>query len=341
LVYPGGLLHNNPVNTRLSVIIPNYNGSAFVDSCLKALFSARHQPFEVIVVDDCSTDNSAEIINNFPCRLIRFERRRGASKARNTGAKNSRGDALFFIDVDCVVQDDTILHALNAFDTNRACIIGGSYTPIAFDDTFFSTFQSIFINYSELRTVEPDYIAGHAMVIGRDVFEKSGGFPEDFAPIIEDVEFSHRLRRSGQRLIMDSSILVRHIFNYDLRKSLSNAFRKAKYWTAYSMGNRDLMADSGTASVELKFTVFCSSLVWFFFLCLIVSPEPFFLVCMIIVFAFNLAVNRSLIRAFFREKGNVFGIKATLYYSLVYPLSVAAGGAAGMAYYLQSQRKAA
>ena len=329
------------MNTRLSVIIPNHNGSAFVETCLKALFSARHQPFEVIIVDDCSTDNSVEIINKFPCRLIRLEKQGGASKARNIGAKNSLGEALFFIDIDCVVQDDTILHAINAYDKNRDFVIGGSYTPVAFDDIFFSTFQSIFINYSELRILEPDYIAAHAMVMGRDVFDKSNGFPEDFMPIIEDVEFSHRLRRSGQRLIMDSAIVVRHIFNYDLRKSLRNAFRKSKYWIAYSMNNRNLMADSGTASIELKFNVFCSSLLWFFFLCFIVAPDALFLSCMIIVFAIDLAVNKSLIRAFFKEKGLAFGIKATLYYSLVYPLSVAAGGAAGMAYYLQSQRKAA
>jgi len=295
----------------------------------------------VIVVDDCSADNSVEIINQFPCRLLRLEKQGGASRARNMGAKNSLGNALFFIDVDCVVQDHTILHAINAYDKNSDCVIGGSYTPIAFDDIFFSTFQSIFINYSELRNIEPDYIAGHAMVIDRDIFEKSGGFPENFIPIIEDVEFSHSLKRSGQRLIMDSAILVRHIFNYDLRKSLRNAFRKSKYWIAYSMGNRDLMADSGTASVELKFNVFCSSLTWFFFLCLVISPDTFFLVCMVVVFTFNLAVNRSLVRAFFREKGIAFGLKATLYYSMIYPLAVAAGGAAGMAYYLRSQRKTA
>lgn len=328
------------MNTRLSVIIPNHNGSAFVEACLKALYSAGHQPFEVIVVDDCSTDNSVELIGKFPCRLIRFEKQGGASRARNTGARNSLGNALFFIDVDCVVQDDTILHAINAYDQNRDLVIGGSYTPIAFDDTFFSTFQSIFINCSELKRPEPDYIAAHAMVIDRELFIKSGGFPEHFAPLIEDVEFSHRLRRSGIRLIMDSAILVRHIFNYDLRESLRNAFRKSKYWIAYSLQNNDLLADSGTASLELKFNVLCSSFVWIFLLCLIISAEIFFLAFISIVFAFNIAVNRSLIRAFFREKGIAFGIRATLYYSLVYPLSVAAGGAAGMAYYLQSRGKA-
>ena len=340
MAYQGGLLHNNPMSTRLSVVIPNHNGGAFVETCLKALFSVRHQPFEVIVVDDCSTDNSVEIISRFPCRLIRFERQEGASKARNAGARNSVGDALFFIDVDCVVQDDTILHAISAYEKNRDKVIGGSYTPIAFDDTFFSNVQSIFINYSELRNSEPDYIAAHAMVIGRDIFMKSGGFPENFAPIIEDVEFSHRLKRSGQQLVMHRSILVRHIFNYDLEKSLKNAVRKSKYWTAYSIGNRDLTANSGTASIELKVTVFCACLLWFLFLCFNYSPNAFYAAGMSIVFAFDIAVSRSLIRAFFREKGRAFGIKAALYYTVIYPLAVAAGGAKGVAYYLRVRRNA-
>lgn len=341
MAYQEGFLHNIPMDTRLSVIIPNHNGSAFVETCLKALYSVSHRPFEVIVVDDCSTDNSVDLISRFPCRLLRLEKQSGAAKARNTGARNSTGNVLFFIDIDCVVQDDTILRAIGAYEKTPECVIGGSYTPIAFDDTFFSTFQSIFINYSELRHPEPDYIAAHAMVIGKEIFDRSGGFPEDFKTIIEDVEFSHRLKRSGHRLIMDNALLVRHIFSYDLDISLRNAYRKAKYWIAYSIGNRDLTADSGTASIELKVTVFCSCFLWFLFLCLIYAPHTLWLVCMLVVFAFDLTESRSLIRAFFREKGLAFGVKATLYYTIIYPLAVAAGGAAGAAYYLQTKRNPA
>ncbi len=329
------------MNTTVSVIIPNHNGSAFAETCLKALFDAEARPFEVIVVDDCSTDNSADIISRYPCSLIRLEKHGGASKARNTGAKNSRGSMLLFIDMDCVVQKDTVLHAVNAYEKNRDCVTGGSYTPIAYDDTFFSTFQSIFINYSEFRNPEPDYIASHAMVIGRDLFEKSSGFPEDFGPIIEDVEFSHRLRRAGVRLITDRSILVQHIFNYDLMKSLKNAFRKSKYWTAYSIGNRDLTADSGTASLQLKLTVACSCLAWLLFVCFVLTSRSLFLAGMVIIFVISLAAGGSLIRAFFREKGLIFGVTAALYYSLVYPLAVAAGGLAGIYYYSQSRAGAA
>ncbi|RPI35622.1 MAG: glycosyltransferase, partial [Nitrospiraceae bacterium] len=249
------LFHNTKVNTFISVVIPNYNGSKTIGKCLEAVLSSTYVPFEVIVVDDASTDASVEVINTFPCRLIRFDKHVGASKARNTGARASAGEIIFFIDADCIVEKDTLSRIQKAFNGQEGVVIGGSYTPVSYDSNFFSIFQSIYINYSELKRTEPDYIATHAMAIEKRIFEKSGGFPERFLPIIEDVEFSHRLRRSGYKLLMNPDILVRHIFNFTFRKSLRNAYRKSHYWIMYSLSNRDLLSDSGTASKELKVNV--------------------------------------------------------------------------------------
>jgi GT2 family glycosyltransferase len=324
----------------ISVIVPNYNAGATIGICLTALYSSSHQPFDVIVVDDCSTDESAEIISRFPCRLVRLLRHSGASTARNAGARESSGELLFFIDADCVVQEDTLSRAAAAYEKNRDCVIGGTYTPLAYDDTFFSTFQSIFINYSELKHPEPDYIASHAMVMSREIFTRNGGFPEDFMPILEDVEFSHRLKRSGVRLIMDDGILVRHIFRYDVVKSLKNAVKKARYWIAYSLANKDLSNDSGTASVELKSAAFFTCLTWFFLICFSISPNAVFIASAITLLFLNLAISRGLVRAFFSAKGLLFGIGASGYYSFIYPLAVAAGGAAGMVRYLRNREQA-
>ncbi|MBI1864641.1 MAG: glycosyltransferase family 2 protein [Nitrospirae bacterium] len=99
----------------ISVIIPNRNGSATIGKCLEAAFSSRSDPFEVIVVDDGSEDRSVEIIKRFPCRLIRLERHAGAAKARNVGAREAKGDILFFTDADCLLQEDTLSAAARAF----------------------------------------------------------------------------------------------------------------------------------------------------------------------------------------------------------------------------------
>ena len=167
------------------------------------------------------------------------------------------------------------------------------------------------------------------MAVERDLFEKSGGFPEDFMPIIEDVEFSHRLRRSGSALRMDPSILVSHFFDFTFMKSLRNAFRKSMYWTAYSLKNRDLLNDSGTASKELKtnvaayFSLFLICALSLFF------QKPALLACALPVLGINAYINRNFFSALSETKGIHFALLAALYYLLIYPLPVWAGSMSG------------
>jgi GT2 family glycosyltransferase len=218
-------------------------------------------------------------------------------------------------------------------------VIGGSYTPLPYDSDFFSTFQSIFVNYFELKKREPDYIATHSMAIEKRVFERSGGFPETFLPIIEDVEFSHRLRRSGYRLLMDSDILVRHIFNFTFAKSIRNAFRKSHYWMMYSLGNRDLFADSGTASRELKVNVLSNFLILLFLLLSVFAADSIFLALSLMLLGINLYINRNLLRAFYRTNGRRYALLASLYYTLIYPLAIGAGSLTGMLHYYRNSNQ--
>jgi GT2 family glycosyltransferase len=320
----------------ISVIIPVHNAGTTIEKCLAAALSSRYNNFEVIVVDDHSTDNSVEIIKQFPCRLIKLNKHSGASKARNTGAQYSKGEILFFVDADCILQENTLAHVNNAFEkyNNNSVIIGGTYTPLSYDNNFFSDFQSVFINYSETkRQDDPDYVAAHAMAISAETFRESGGFSEDFLPIIEDVEFSHRLRRAGYKLIVSPDILVKHIFNYTLKRSLINAFRKSMFWTIYSLKNRDLFVDSGTASIGLKVNVASFFISIFLILLFSIFKKVVFLSILPLILIANLAVNKSLFTAFYRAKGIFFAIASVLYYILLYPIPVGLGAIAGILRY--------
>ena len=315
----------------VSVVIPNYNGSKTIGKCLEAVYASDYGNFEVIVVDDCSVDNSLEVIKGFPCQLIRLQRHAGAAKARNTGARQASGDILFFTDADCLLLRDTLSHAVEAVSSAGANVVaGGTYTPIPYDNRFFSRFQSVFINYSETRRpADPDYIATHALAIPAQGFRDQQGFAEEALPILEDVEFSHRLRRAGYRLRMQPAMQVQHIFGYTLYGSLRNAVRKSMYWTVYSIRNRDLLRDSGTASIELKVNV----MAWFVSLWLIAAVMlAGHFTALVLVAALtlsNLFISRRLLRAFYRAAGPGFALAATLYYVLLYPLAVGLGAFAG------------
>jgi glycosyltransferase involved in cell wall biosynthesis len=325
---------------HISIVISNYNKAATIGKCLEAAFSSRYENFEVIVVDDNSVDNSIEIIKKFPCKLICLEKHAGASRARNIGAFSSNGDIIFFTDADCLLKKDTLSIVNRALSkTGPDVIIGGTYTKMPYDKGFFSLFQSVFINYSETKKVEnPDYITTHAMIIHAQIFRKSKGFLEDFLPILEDVKFSHRLRRESYKLVMDPEIQVQHIFNFSLFASLRNAIKKSMYWTMYSLKNRDLFTDSGTASKELKTNVVSYFLSLLFLTLWIMSQKPSFLFPLPLIFIFNSFVSRGLLKAFYDTKGGLFTGLASIYYTMLYPLPIGMGVIAGMMKYFFSHR---
>lgn len=316
----------------ISVIIPNYNGEKTIGLCLEAAFASEYADFEVIVVDDCSADNSQTIIEQYPCRLIRFSEHGGASRARNTGARNAAGDLLFFIDSDCLLQTDTLaVAAASAQKHGTDVVIGGTYTWLPYDQTFFSTFQSIFIHYSETKNIEnPDYLATHAMLISKELFEKNNGFNENFMPILEDVEFSHRLKERGIKLLMVPQIQVQHIFHFTMVKSLKNGIKKSKYWSVYSLKNKNLLTDSGTASLEFKFNVISCFINTLLVLSAVFTKNLLLLLPALLLLGVNLYFNRKLARAFFKIKGPVFAFPALLYYTFMYPFAVGIGTFSGI-----------
>ncbi len=329
------------MNPVISIIIPNYNGSRTIGACLDAVYQYKDSECEVIVVDDCSEDSSCEIIGRYPCRLIRLSDRKGAAAARNAGARSSSGKLLFFIDADCLLKEDTIAAAREQLSRHGPrTIIGGTYTPQSADPGFFSLYQSAFINYYETKnSADPDYIATHAMIIYAETFRSAGGFREDFLPILEDVEFSHRLRSAGYAMLVDPGIQVRHIFNFNAMRSLGNAARKTEFWLVYSFRNRDLLADSGTASREVKLT----GILWLSFVAVVLASlliNTSILIPSCIVFSgVGFLMNRRLFRAFRKAGGLLFACQASAYHLLVYPAGIWLGTVRAVRRHIQLRRR--
>jgi GT2 family glycosyltransferase len=290
------------------------------------------------VVDDASQDDSISVIEKYPCQLVRLAQNGGAARARNMGAQHARGAILFFTDADCLLRRDALALAVATLASEgRAAIVGGTYTVAPYDRRFCSRFQSVFINYFETKHAPAaDYIATHALAMDADIFREHHGFTAGSLPILEDVEFSHRLRRAGCRLVINPAIQAQHIFDHSLPRSLRNAYIKSKYWTCYAIGNRDLLTDSGTASLELKLDVcVCVFSALLLLSYLLLSPKALLLLPIPMLLAFNLYVNRGLLLAFHRAEGLGFAVMATLYYLLLYPLAVGAGVLAGLILYFR------
>ncbi len=319
---------------KLSIIIPVRNRADKLERLLNGLYCQGGLPedWEVVVVDDASVQPLAALVARFGAKYIKNPIRRGPAVARNLGAAAAEAEVLFFIDSDCTVDVPTLKKALKRLNSlGRGHILGGTYRPVPEDHGFFNDFQSLFIHYSETREApHGDYIATHAMCIYKADFWSIGGFATHWLPMIEDVEFSHRAVDRGMILVVEPAIQVGHHFGFGLWGSLKNAFKKAHYWSIYLLQRRAVMADSGTASRQLKFAVL--GLYSGLLLAVMFGLKGIITLCAISLI--NGLYSAGLLRTFCKHKGALWCIPATLYWLFVYPLPVGLGGITGLIRYL-------
>src|SRR4051812_780249 len=92
----------------VSIIIPAYNCAAQLESCLQSICLSSRRPLECIVVDDASSDHSAEIASRYGAQVVRNERNRGPAHCRNLGARFATGKVLLFLDADVCAKPDVV-----------------------------------------------------------------------------------------------------------------------------------------------------------------------------------------------------------------------------------------
>src|SRR5690242_3361023 len=92
--------------TNISVIVPTYHAASCLRLCLDHIYNSTAQAFEVIVVDDGSTDNSVDIAREYSAKVIPLGSNYGPAHARNVAARAARGDVLLFLDSDVCARPD-------------------------------------------------------------------------------------------------------------------------------------------------------------------------------------------------------------------------------------------
>jgi len=108
----------------VACIMPVYNYARYLDEALKSVFSQTEVPDEVIVVDDCSTDNPKEICDKYPVRYIRHKINKGLAASRNTGIKASKCTYCFSFDADDILRPDAVKEHMKVAQKNTV-VTGG------------------------------------------------------------------------------------------------------------------------------------------------------------------------------------------------------------------------
>ena len=250
---------------RISVIVPVYNGAATLGGCLEALFATGYADFEVIVVDDGSTDETWKVASRYPCRVLSLPENVGAARAKNLGAQEACGDILFFTDADVHVSPETLSYVVEDLADPEVAGVVGLLAATCPYPNLASQFKNLWMHFTYTR------IAGRrgqqrrvglfftsAAAIRRDIFLREGGFDSHYAgaSVTEDIEFGQRLLSRGYQIIMDPRLTVEHNKRYSLGQILRTDLLRARGLAQTWLRNRlDASRHAHYASVPWYFGV--------------------------------------------------------------------------------------
>jgi GT2 family glycosyltransferase len=225
-------------DTSLSVVVPVRDGGARLEQCLDALLASDSEPFELLVVDDGSTDGGASAA---ACRargveVVELMRNFGPAAARNRGAERARGSVLLFVDADVVVRPDTLSRVAALFRGRpEVAAVFGSYDDEPAATNFVSQYKNLQHHFTHQQASEQaeTFWAGCGAV-RRAAFEAVGGFDERryTKPSVEDIELGLRLRGAGYRIALDKGLRVKHLKRWTLSSLLrADIFDRALPWS--------------------------------------------------------------------------------------------------------------
>ncbi|MGI8470341.1 MAG: glycosyltransferase [Pyrinomonadaceae bacterium] len=293
---------------NLSIVIAVYNGAEFLKKCLPAIRAAADAETEIILANDGSTDNSAEIGKQFGAKILDLKARTGAANARNIGVEKARGEIILFVDADVVIKPDTIqdLHRIFAENPNVSAVFG-SYDDAPDAPDFFSQYRNLthhFFHQTGSREAETFWSGFGA--IRREVFLENGGFDarKFEIPSIEDIELGYRLREKGHRILLVPELQAKHLKRWTFYSILRTDFwQRGVPWAEIMLLNPQVRHDLN-AKTSQKISAGLAGIFLLSFV-LIFWHWWFLLIALGSLFAL-IFINRKFYEFFLRRKGFIF-----------------------------------
>lgn len=213
------------MNPEISIIIPTWNGRHYLEACLAAVAAQSGVSAETILVDNASTDGTAEYVRKaYPwVRLLQLPRNVGFAAASNAGAREARGRFLAFLNNDTIAKPDWLAALRRGIDEQDGFALATSLIVYMNDPTVidsagdgvlrwggaFKRFHGKPVSEAS-ESAEVFGMCGAACLIASSVFDELGGFDEHFFASHEDVDLSYRARLRGYRCRYVADAVVLH-----------------------------------------------------------------------------------------------------------------------------------
>lgn len=199
---------------QVSFVIPCFNERDYLESCLASIFQQSTDPasFEVIVVDNGSSDGTRELAASLGARVL-WNKRRGAAASRNMGAQEAQGRLVAFVDADCVLAPEWLPTLSGHLAASQTAAASAPAVPVPEDMTWVETaWAEVFVCMNRRSQSGVHFVSNLAssnLLIVKSYFEEVGGFDEALLSC-EDYDLSQRLLKHGM-LVLDDNVYVAHL----------------------------------------------------------------------------------------------------------------------------------
>jgi glycosyltransferase involved in cell wall biosynthesis len=216
----------------VSIIIPTFNGGLRIGNCLDALVrQTAEQDAEILVVNDGSTDNTADVIAGYSGVRLITQSNAGPAAARNRGALEARGTIILFTDDDCVPMPEWLAAMIEPFKVQNVVGVKGAYR--SHQNRLAPRFVQIeyedkYRRMAELSKI--DFVDTYSAGFRRDRFLEMNGYNTSFpVACAEDVELSYRMFARGWTMKFVPAAIVYHTHPDTFRKYLNKKYKFA-FW---------------------------------------------------------------------------------------------------------------
>lgn len=230
---------------KVSIVIPTYNRRKDVLECLRSLQKLRYPNYEIIVVDNGSTDGTGDAIERlFPeVKPVTSNRNLGVTGGRNLGAKHSSGEYIFFLDHDTTVDRNALNELMSVMqsdpnigivgpaiyyynDPKRVWALGTSINMLTAKVSFN---QGGKIDNGQFVKAIKVQVLPTALLVKREVIDKVGLFDDIFFAVYEDTDFCFRVKEARYKVSCVSTAKVWHKVSLNEREQLLGVLRRAYY----------------------------------------------------------------------------------------------------------------
>lgn len=211
---------------KVSIIIISYNASPYIKKCITSFQRQSTKPFEILFVDNCSTDNSIDLVEkNFPkVTIIANKRNMGYSGAINIGIKKAQGDYFVLANPDLYVDTNWLTNVVETFNQHAHCgLVASKVLYMDEAEKINSTGMLFFRDLSAINRGMDEFDHGQfdqeeevfgaygaIMIMRKEVFQKVGLFDEDYFLFREEDEFMWRMNRVGFKAFYNPKAVAYH-----------------------------------------------------------------------------------------------------------------------------------